>query len=120
MRKAARQHDDVCALQRCFLVPDELGVLAKDVFRGVIGVVIAVGTRKDDDAEFHFLLCGGAPPPLPASARSSLAPVNRGIVPPGASAEIASFSGPSVNHDLETRNRQLETTRFQPCNFQSP
>jgi hypothetical protein len=41
-------------------VPEELGVVAKDVLRRVIGVVIAVGAGKDDDAEFHFLLCGGA------------------------------------------------------------
>jgi hypothetical protein len=34
-------------------MPDELGLLAEHVLGGVIGVVIAVRTGKDDDAEFH-------------------------------------------------------------------
>ena len=35
------------------LVPDELGVLAEHVLGGVIRVVIAVRSGKDDDGEFH-------------------------------------------------------------------
>ena len=52
MREAARQDDDVGALEARLLVPDELGVLAEDVLGRVIRVVIAVGAGKDDDGEF--------------------------------------------------------------------
>src|SRR5206468_6908490 len=51
--KASWQHDHVRTLQRGFLVPDELGLLAEHMLRRVIGIVIAVRTGKDDDAEFH-------------------------------------------------------------------
>ena len=69
VRKPARQHDDVSALEARLLVPDELGLLAEHVLGGVIGVVIAVGAGKDDDAEFHNHFAWGPTPP-PASPRS--------------------------------------------------
>ena len=53
VRKAARQHDDVGAVEARLLVPDELRLLPEHVLRGVIRVVIAVGSGKNDDAEFH-------------------------------------------------------------------
>ena len=64
MREAAGQDDDVGALEARLLVPDELRLLPEHVLGGVIGVVIAVGTGKDDDAEFHslpsYFQCGPA------------------------------------------------------------
>ena len=56
VRESAGQDDDVGALQVGVLVPDELGVLAEHVLRGVIGVVVAVAAGKHDDAEFHGVL----------------------------------------------------------------
>ena len=52
VREPARQNDDVGALQARLLVPDELGVLPEHVLGGVVRVVIAVRTGKDDDANF--------------------------------------------------------------------
>src|SRR5580765_654499 len=61
MRKPARQDHHVRVPKRGLLVPDEARLLAQHVFGGVIGVVIAVGSRKDDDPERHW------PDPCPSS-----------------------------------------------------
>ena len=53
MREPAGQDDDIRALQAGVLVPDELGVLTQHVLHGMMRIVIAVGTGKDDDREFH-------------------------------------------------------------------
>ena len=53
VREAAGQDDHVSAAERRVLVPDELGLLAEHVLRGVVGVVVAVRSGKDDDGEFH-------------------------------------------------------------------
>ena len=53
MREPAGQDHDVGAAERRLLVPDELGLLAEHVLRRVIGVVIAVRSRKHDDRELH-------------------------------------------------------------------
>ena len=53
VREAARQHHDVGAVEARLLVPDELRLLPEHVLHGVIRVVIAVGSWKNDDAEFH-------------------------------------------------------------------
>ena len=52
VREPARQDHGVGALEARVLVPDELGVLPEHVLGGVVGVVIAVGSGKDDDGEF--------------------------------------------------------------------
>ena len=54
MREPAGQNDDVGAAKAGVLVPHELGVLPEDVRRGVVRIVIAVGTRKDNDSKFHI------------------------------------------------------------------
>ena len=54
--EAAGQYHDVGALQVRVLVPDELGVLAEDVCRRVIGVVVAVAAWKHDNGELHHQL----------------------------------------------------------------
>jgi hypothetical protein len=53
VREPAWQHDDISAPETRLLVPDELGLLAEHVLGRVVGVVIAVGPGKDNDAEFH-------------------------------------------------------------------
>ena len=53
MGEAAGQNDDVRPLEIGLLVPDELGLLTEHLLNGVIGVVIAVGSGKDDDGEVH-------------------------------------------------------------------
>ena len=50
----AGQDDDVGRAERGVLVPDEFGVVPEHVLRGVIGVVVAVRSGKDDDGEFHM------------------------------------------------------------------
>ncbi len=59
----AWQDDRVGALQAGLLVPDEHGVLAEHVPGGVIGVVIAVRSREDNDGEFHLTAPTGAEAP---------------------------------------------------------
>ena len=51
--KAARKDQGVGALEVGVFVPDELGVLAEHVFRGVVRVVVAIAPGKHDDAELH-------------------------------------------------------------------
>ena len=53
VREPAGQDDDVGALEAGVLVPDQLGVLPQHVLRGVIRIVVAIGSGKDDDREFH-------------------------------------------------------------------
>jgi hypothetical protein len=53
VREPARQDDHVGAPDGRLLVPDELRVVTEHVLRGVIRVVVAVGSRKDDDGELH-------------------------------------------------------------------
>ena len=53
VRKAARKYHCVVCRQIRFTVPDEIDWLS-DVFRDhVIGIVIAVRTRKNNNSEFH-------------------------------------------------------------------
>ncbi len=54
VREAAGENHRIGAAKIGFLVPDELGLLAKHVFCGVIRVVVAVGSGKDNDGEFGF------------------------------------------------------------------
>ena len=63
MRKPPWQDHNVGAVEIAFLVPHKFGVFADDMFHGVVGIVIAVGSGKDDDSEFHDSLCGGGPAP---------------------------------------------------------
>jgi hypothetical protein len=49
----AGEDHGVGSLEAGVLVPHELGLLSEHVFHGVVGVVIAVGSGKDDDGEFH-------------------------------------------------------------------
>ena len=53
VREASRKDDHVCAAKVCLFVPDEIGVLTEHVLRRVIRVVIAVGSGKTTDGEFH-------------------------------------------------------------------
>jgi hypothetical protein len=53
VREAARENDGIGTLEAGLLVPDELRILSEDVFRRVIGVVIAIRSRKDDDSKAH-------------------------------------------------------------------
>src|SRR5688500_14021534 len=53
VREASRQHHHVGPLQGGFLVPDEFRILPEHVPGGMIGVVIAIRSGEDDDAEFH-------------------------------------------------------------------
>ena len=58
MGEAARQDDDVRALEVGVLVPDVLGVLAEDGVGGVVRVRVAVAAGEDDHGECHCLLLG--------------------------------------------------------------
>ena len=53
VREPAGQNHDVGAAERRLLVPDERRLLAEHVLRGVVRVVIAVRSGKDDDGERH-------------------------------------------------------------------
>jgi len=55
VREPAREDHDVGPLEARLLVPDALGLLAEHGRRGVIAVVIAVRSRKDDDGELSQL-----------------------------------------------------------------
>ena len=44
---------DIRALEARVLVPDVLGLLAEHVLGCVVRVVIAIGSGKNDDGEFH-------------------------------------------------------------------
>ena len=55
VREPARQDDDVGAAELRVLVPDELGLLPEHVLGGVVGVVVAVRSGKNDDGEFHVI-----------------------------------------------------------------
>ena len=55
VREATRQDDDVGALEVRVLVPDVLGLLAEHLSGGVVRVLVAVGSGKDDDREFHAI-----------------------------------------------------------------
>src|SRR5512146_591311 len=65
--EAARQDDHVALLQVVILVPQVHRFLAQCIDDGVIGVVVAVGARKGDDAELH-----GAAPSTLAISKSSV------------------------------------------------
>ena len=54
MRKTARQDQNVGALQIGVLVPQILGILAKDILGGVERVLVAVAAREDNDPESHL------------------------------------------------------------------
>jgi DNA-binding cell septation regulator SpoVG len=61
MRKAAGKDHGVCVCEACVPVPNELGVLAEHVLDGVIGIVVAIGSGKHNDGEFHGYLKPLAP-----------------------------------------------------------
>ncbi len=63
VREAARQHDQLTALEGIVLVPEELGLLLQHVFPDVVDVVVAVAAGKDDDAALH-----GRAPTSPSSS----------------------------------------------------
>ena len=50
---AARQHDELAALERSVLVPEEHRLLVEHVLQHVVHVVVAVAAREDDDAAPH-------------------------------------------------------------------
>ena len=52
--EAARQHDQLAALEGVVLVPEEGGLLAEHVLEDVIDVVVAVAAWKNNDPEFHL------------------------------------------------------------------
>ena len=54
--KSAGQKDRVKTLYGGVLVPDEFNRFSEDGLDCVITIVLAVGARKDDDAEFHTVL----------------------------------------------------------------
>ena len=53
MRETAGQNHRVGAAELGVLVPDQLGLFAEHLRRGVEGVVVRIGAGKDDDREFH-------------------------------------------------------------------
>jgi hypothetical protein len=53
VREAAGKNDRVGAFEAGVLVPDQLSVLAQHVLGGVIRIVVAIRSGKDDDREFH-------------------------------------------------------------------
>jgi hypothetical protein len=52
--KSPRQDDTVHPLEVMVLVPEVRCRLPDDVLQGMERIKIAVGTRKNDDSEFHF------------------------------------------------------------------
>src|SRR5262249_15626352 len=54
--KAAGNDDGVAIFQVVRLVPEKCGLLSGGGDDGVVAIVIAVGARKDDDAEFHSFI----------------------------------------------------------------
>jgi hypothetical protein len=60
MRESPRQDHHIGGLEVRVLVPDVLGTLANHVRDRMIGIVIAVGSGKDNDRELHLLLPWGA------------------------------------------------------------
>src|SRR5262245_49342674 len=62
MRKTARQNDRLSAAEIGLLVPDEFRLLTEHVLDGVVGIVVAIGSGKDDDSEFHTWSAAGPHP----------------------------------------------------------
>jgi hypothetical protein len=56
VREAAGKDDGVGVGEACVPVPNELGILAQHVLDGVIGIVVAIGSGKHNDGEFHGYL----------------------------------------------------------------
>lgn len=52
--ESARNNDCIAISQIAGIVPQEFDGLVQDGPYGVIGIVIAVRSRKDDNAKFHF------------------------------------------------------------------
>ncbi len=53
MREPTRQDDHVGAFEVHVLVPDVLRLLAEHLTGGVVGVLVAIGSWKNDHREFH-------------------------------------------------------------------
>src|SRR5580658_4328878 len=51
--KAAGNDDGIAVLQVMRLVPEECNRLLRNLLDGPIGIVIAIRSRENDDAEFH-------------------------------------------------------------------
>src|SRR5262245_61320369 len=53
VRKAAWEDDHIRAFEAGLLVPDVIGLLAENVLRSVMRVVVAIGSGENDDSELH-------------------------------------------------------------------
>src|SRR5262249_43523276 len=98
VREPAGQDDEIRAAERRVLVPDEWRIQPQHVLGRVIGVVIAVGSWKNDDRNFHGFAPG-------ASSIRKLSMT--GLASTRSATSDASFSASPVEGTLRSSSKYL-------------